>query len=443
MHQDIQRALSGMPVAAPTRTDLYEGTRRMGQGANQAGPTNAIPAYRYGPDDQPPPGNRHRKWIWVAVVAAVLLVLGLGGYALNYAAGGGGKISVPSVVGLTRKAAEKKITKAKLEPVVVLQASSTTPRGKVISTSPTFGTLVAANSQVKLFVSTGPAKKPVPDVVGEQELTAENKLQNAGFKVAPPKTDPTSSKPQGTVISQSPAGNSLARAGSTVSIVVSGGGVRVPNVVGDSVQEAVQKLTAANLSYKISRIGGPARRGRRPGGRGCQQTAAAGPVGGQEGLHRSGATAQALTLLVVCPATRVTFRCQVPTVREPLAAAFPAGRVHPSGATTLTLRGPHGCALLRRCACPGGKTDQETTVPKSRVRSKAVYTPPPRSAKAQVSPRWLVPTMLGSLLVGLAWISLFYITGGTNPAQSAIGSWNLVVGFGFIIGGVVLATKWR
>jgi hypothetical protein len=51
--------------------------------------------------------------------------------------------------------------------------------------------------------------------------------------------------------------------------------------------------------------------------------------------------------------------------------------------------------------------------------------------------------MLGCLLVGLAWIALFYITGGTNPAQSAIGSWNLVLGFGFIIAGVALATKWR
>ena len=83
-------------------------------------------------------------------------------------------------------------------------------------------------------------------------------------------------------------------------------------------------------------------------------------------------------------------------------------------------------------------------MPKSRAlsRSKAVYTPPPRSAKAQVSPRWLVPTMLGCLLAGLAWISLFYVTSGNNPAQSAIGSWNLVLGFAFIIAGVALATKW-
>lgn len=81
-------------------------------------------------------------------------------------------------------------------------------------------------------------------------------------------------------------------------------------------------------------------------------------------------------------------------------------------------------------------------MPKSRVRSKAVYTPPPRPAKAKVSPRWLAPTMVGLLLVGLAWIAMFYVTSGSIPA-SALGDWNLVVGFAFIIGGVALSTKWR
>jgi hypothetical protein len=82
-------------------------------------------------------------------------------------------------------------------------------------------------------------------------------------------------------------------------------------------------------------------------------------------------------------------------------------------------------------------------VPKSRARSKAVYTPPPKSTKAKVSPRWLVPAMLGCLLLGLAWIALFYITSGSTPLQSALGDWNLVLGFGFIILGVGLSTKWR
>jgi hypothetical protein len=82
-------------------------------------------------------------------------------------------------------------------------------------------------------------------------------------------------------------------------------------------------------------------------------------------------------------------------------------------------------------------------VPKSRVRSKAVYTPPPRSTKSKVSPRWLVPTMLGCLLLGLAWIALYYISNGSTPLQSALGAWNLLVGFALIIAGVGLSTKWR
>ncbi len=82
-------------------------------------------------------------------------------------------------------------------------------------------------------------------------------------------------------------------------------------------------------------------------------------------------------------------------------------------------------------------------MPKSRVRSKAVYTPPPRSTKAKVSPRWLAPTMVGCLLLGLAWIALFYVTEGTTPVQQPLGDWNLVLGFGFIIASVMLATRWH
>jgi len=81
-------------------------------------------------------------------------------------------------------------------------------------------------------------------------------------------------------------------------------------------------------------------------------------------------------------------------------------------------------------------------VPKSRVRSKAVYTPPPRSAKAKVSPRWLVPTMLGCLIIGLVWIVVFYVSQQSYPIH-ALGPANLVIGFGFLVSGVGLSTRWH
>lgn len=82
-------------------------------------------------------------------------------------------------------------------------------------------------------------------------------------------------------------------------------------------------------------------------------------------------------------------------------------------------------------------------MPKSRVRSKTVYTPPPRVTRSKVGPRWVPVAMLVCLLLGLAWIAVFYVTGGTLPGQSKLGDWNLVVGFVVIICGLGLATRWR
>ena len=83
-------------------------------------------------------------------------------------------------------------------------------------------------------------------------------------------------------------------------------------------------------------------------------------------------------------------------------------------------------------------------MPKSRVRKKSVYTPPAaQSRKHAVSGAWLAPTMVACFLVGLAWISLYYVTQADMPGLSVLGGWNLVCGFALIVAGVVLATRWR
>ena len=83
-------------------------------------------------------------------------------------------------------------------------------------------------------------------------------------------------------------------------------------------------------------------------------------------------------------------------------------------------------------------------MPKSRVRKKTVYTPPPpKSGRRKVSPPWVGPTIVACLVIGLGWIAVYYITQGSVAGMSALGAWNLVVGFVFIVGGVALSTKWR
>ena len=81
-------------------------------------------------------------------------------------------------------------------------------------------------------------------------------------------------------------------------------------------------------------------------------------------------------------------------------------------------------------------------MPKSKTRKKAVYTPPMKSQAVKVSPRWLAPVMVAAWLIGIAWIATYYIAPST-PGMSALANWNLLIGFGLIIFGVVLSTKWR
>lgn len=83
-------------------------------------------------------------------------------------------------------------------------------------------------------------------------------------------------------------------------------------------------------------------------------------------------------------------------------------------------------------------------MPKSRVRKKAAYTPPPtRSRRKQSSPPWVAPVMVALFLIGIAWLAAFYITSGDLPGLRALGNWNLLVGFGLIVGGFAMSTQWR
>lgn len=81
-------------------------------------------------------------------------------------------------------------------------------------------------------------------------------------------------------------------------------------------------------------------------------------------------------------------------------------------------------------------------MPKSHVRKKAVYTPPPRSTKAKVSAPWVAPALVACLIAGLIWIPVSYFSSQKLPIPG-IGQWNLVIGFVFWVVAVMIGTRWR
>ncbi len=84
-------------------------------------------------------------------------------------------------------------------------------------------------------------------------------------------------------------------------------------------------------------------------------------------------------------------------------------------------------------------------MPESRGRSKPAYTPPPTKRPPKrdlVNPTWWVPVMVGLMVVGLIWTAAFYITGQQYPIP-ALGRWNIGIGFGMMIVGFGMTTRWR
>jgi hypothetical protein len=55
---------------------------------------------------------------------------------------------------------------------------------------------------------------------------------------------------------------------------------------------------------------------------------------------------------------------------------------------------------------------------------------------------WFKPVMFGFMLVGLAWIIVFYVSSSTLPIL-ALGPWNILVGFGIMFIGFLMTTRWR
>lgn len=84
-------------------------------------------------------------------------------------------------------------------------------------------------------------------------------------------------------------------------------------------------------------------------------------------------------------------------------------------------------------------------MPESRNRRRRLFTPP-KTAK-QKGPdsgaRWVVPTMLTLMLLGLAWIVVYYLAGADIALMRDLGGWNLLIGMGLITAGFLVSTQWR
>jgi serine/threonine-protein kinase len=187
-------------------------------------------------DETPKPGSKIRQGAFVTLLVsdgpAPIKAPNLVGKTLDEAQSIAGKLGF--TISVTEEAPI-----ANIPPHVI--ASQETPPGQKIN----------AGSTIYVVVSKGGGLGQIPDVRGQDFVTAQDALKAAGFQVAPNYTVTASGPENGTVINEQPEGGTTAEKGSEITLWVSTTG-EVPDTEGLSLDDTKKLLL--NFGYTLGNI---------------------------------------------------------------------------------------------------------------------------------------------------------------------------------------------
>ncbi len=167
------------------------------------------------------------------------------------------RYSIPTLQGLTKKAATQQILANNLLlGEIIKEFSSDIPKGYVLRSSPLPGERVKRNSSISLVISKGFEQVDAPSFIDQNGEEALNTLSDAGFNVTT-KYAYDENILAGLVISQKPSGGKPLDKGSKITLTLSKGSeyVYVPNVYSLTTEKAKQLLEDLNLKVVVKEIG--------------------------------------------------------------------------------------------------------------------------------------------------------------------------------------------
>lgn len=137
-------------------------------------------------------------------------------------------ITMPNVYGLSLELAQQTLQLEGLQSFKTMNiASENVEEGKVIYTDPKAASIVSAEQEITIYVSSGPSTTvietiTVPDVLGLSQSGARAFLEKYGFTNISFVTQDDAIK-KGVAISQSPAAGSQAKANDSIKVIISSG----------------------------------------------------------------------------------------------------------------------------------------------------------------------------------------------------------------------------
>ena len=174
------------------------------------------------------------------------------------AAGCGGKVDVPNLVGLPYTTALQALRDAELTlgTVEFTLPAAGIPGNTVVKQSTPAGDTVEKGTKVGLTLASGATPVTVPDVGGMTVDAASAALADVGLTVGRIETVNDANADPDTVVSQNPGASTEVPPNSPIDLKVSRGVVvvTVPNVVGKTQADAEKLLKDSGLSAKATKV---------------------------------------------------------------------------------------------------------------------------------------------------------------------------------------------
>jgi serine/threonine-protein kinase len=258
MRADIERYLAGHPVRA-TAPPLPPGPPTTvvtpyspGEATQSTITTYPVPGEQE-PYDDDRDGNRTGLFVFLGALL-VALIIGAALLLPKLFDEAPQQVQVPDLIGMTEAQARAAIGDAGLsvgQPEYV--ADPDVAKDKVISQDPNRDTFVDPGTTVTITVSTGKPMTSVPSLVGQSRSEARATLEQA--KLVPVFEEIDSDEPKGQVVESRPAAGEQVPEGSKVTVVVSDGPEKVPDVVGLTQEQAEQMVRAAGFDPVVVQSG--------------------------------------------------------------------------------------------------------------------------------------------------------------------------------------------
>jgi beta-lactam-binding protein with PASTA domain/predicted Ser/Thr protein kinase len=266
-----QQPLAPMVMSEEERTTFLNAdtnvraTRRIAAAGDGGGGRHTMSPGEVQPWQDEPQSKHTGRKIGVGIaVAAVLALLAFVAFEVFGGPSTPTQVAVPNVVGALPDAARAQISTAGLLVNLKQEPSTVELNGKVTRTDPASNVQVPERSTVTIFVGTGPAQATVPALDGKSPAEAQTLLEARGLTLGAQTEQETADESQvGKILSSNPAAGVDAPGGSAVAVVVGKEQttVAVPDVSGQTEDQAKQTLTNAGFQTQSTQVDGAGEEG--------------------------------------------------------------------------------------------------------------------------------------------------------------------------------------